>query len=126
MGVEPLGNRSEKFQHSIDTAFIAFDGFARDAKSREAVAKIFSAMKDPAAGRQETGTRLPVCSLLKDALPSETDNVLVSQFVDTFWTIEPSLEWRRRSDPNGLAWPAPLRKSTGQVRVPAVMVAEIG
>ncbi|PDT38821.1 MULTISPECIES: dimethylsulfoniopropionate lyase [Sinorhizobium] len=93
--------RSEALQSFVDAASAAFDQFAQATESRGSIAQIFSALEVPGVQRPGPGSRLPVCVHLDTALAVETQHDALRRLVDRFKTIEPLLEWRRRTNYDG-------------------------
>lgn len=96
-----MTHRSEALQSFVDAAFAAFVHFVRAPQSRRSILQIFSALEAPGTERAGPGRRLPVCSHLGAALSVEMKDEPLHRFADRFEAIEPSLEWRRRSNCDG-------------------------
>lgn len=96
-----MTGRSEALQSFVDAAFAAFGELAQDPESGRSTLQIFSALDVPGTQRSGHGSRLPVCSHLPAALAIETERRSLGLLVDRFKAIEPSLEWRRRSNSDG-------------------------
>jgi hypothetical protein len=92
-----MTHRSEALQSFVGVAGLAFDEFAQDPNSRRSVRQIFAALQTTGTERPSLGSRLPVCSHLHGALSVETAHETLRRLIDQFKTIEPMLEWRRRS-----------------------------
>ena len=91
-----MTERSEDLQLFVDTAFVAFDQFARAPEARRSMRQIFAALEKPGEMRSGPGSRLPVCGELDTALSIETGHSALQRLIDGFKDIEPQLEWRRR------------------------------
>jgi hypothetical protein len=90
--------RTETLQSFLNAAFVAFDRFANDARSRDSIKGIFSLLEAPAAQAIGRGQRLPVCDRhLADALDVTTDEPPLRALIAAFRALEPSLEWVTRS-----------------------------
>jgi len=89
--------RSESLQDFLDTAFVAFDRFADDIRSRNSIMQIFGSLEVAGVERQAPGKRLPVCEhYLKDALAPEPDHAVLKSVLARFERLEPRLEWKTR------------------------------
>jgi hypothetical protein len=87
-------HRNEALQAFVDAAFVAFDRFATDVRSRGSIMRIFSLLETPAGQRAEPGRRLAVCSrFLDEAMAVETGEPPLRALLESFRSIEPSLEW---------------------------------
>ena len=93
-------NRSEALQYFVDTAFVAFDQFSHDLRSRRSIIQLFAQSEVPGPERTGTGSRLPVCSYLGSALVEEVIPSALRNLVKRFRAIEPLLEWRLKSNPD--------------------------
>jgi hypothetical protein len=90
-------DRSESLQDFLDTAFVAFDRFTDDARSRRSITKIFTLLESPGPERTTPGKRLPVCDrYLTDALDLKSDHAALDSLAAGFARLEPRLEWRTR------------------------------
>lgn len=91
-----MTERSEDLQLFVDTAFVAFDQFARAPEARGSMREIFAALEKPGQMRSGPGSRLPVCGELDAALSIDTPHSALQRLIERFKAIEPQLEWRRR------------------------------
>ncbi|MER8499315.1 dimethylsulfoniopropionate lyase [Mesorhizobium sp. M0751] len=92
-------NRSDALQYFVDTAFVAFDQFSHDLRSRRSIIQLFAQSEVPGLERTKAGSRKPVCSHLGSALAEETIPSTLRNLVERFKAIEPLLEWRPKSNP---------------------------
>ncbi|MER9583937.1 dimethylsulfoniopropionate lyase [Mesorhizobium sp. M0276] len=92
--------RSDALQYFLDTAFVAFDRFSHDLRSRRSIIQLFAQAEVPGPERTTAGSRLPVCSYLGPALAEETVPSTLRNLVERFKAIEPLLEWRLKSNPD--------------------------
>lgn len=92
-------NRGEALQYFVDTAFVAFDQFAHDLRSRRSIIQLFAQSEVPGLERTTAGSRLPVCSYLGSALAEEAIPSTLGNLIERFKAIEPLLEWRPKSNP---------------------------
>jgi hypothetical protein len=92
-----MTSRSEPLQSFIDATVAAYDEFVRDLEARRSMLQVFSALDVAAAQRSTAGSRLPVCSHLEQALEVETSHPSLHRLIARFKSIEPLLEWHRRS-----------------------------
>ncbi|RWQ58072.1 dimethylsulfoniopropionate lyase [Mesorhizobium sp.] len=92
-------NRSEALQYFVDTAFVAFDQFSHDLRSRRSIIQLFAQSEVPGLERTKAGSRLPVCSYLGPALAEEAIPPTLRNLIERFKAIEPLLEWRLKSNP---------------------------
>lgn len=92
--------RSEALQYFADAAFVAFDRFSHDLRSRRSIIQLFAQLEVPGSERTRPGSRLPVCSYLGSALAEEAIPSAFRNLVEHFKAIEPLLEWRLKSDPD--------------------------
>ncbi|HLZ64981.1 MAG TPA: dimethylsulfoniopropionate lyase [Aliidongia sp.] len=90
-------HRSAGLQQFIDAAFNGFDLCAGIPASRRSIANILRALETPAPEATGPGERLPVCSHLEQALEVRPSSPVLLDLVTAFRTIEPSLQWRRRT-----------------------------
>lgn len=91
-------DRSESLQDFLDTAFVTFDRFADDVRSRKSITRIFALLEKPGTERTTPGKRLPVCDQhLPAALDLKSDHAVLKAFVARFERLEPRLEWRTRT-----------------------------
>ena len=98
-----MTHRSEALQSFVDIAGLAFDEFAQDPNSRRSIRQIFASLRTASSERPGPGSRLAVCSHLQDALNLETADETLLRLASQFKTIEPLVEWRRRSHDDGSA-----------------------
>lgn len=98
-----MTERSEDLQFFVDTAFVAFDQFARAPEARRSMRQIFAALEKPGKMRSGPGSRLPVCGELDTALSIETSHSALQRLIERFKGIEPQLEWRRRPNHDATA-----------------------
>jgi hypothetical protein len=90
-------DRSESLQDFLDAAFVAFDRFADDSRSRNSVMQIFEALKLPGIERATPGKRLPVCDqFLQDAFDLASEHAELKAAIARFEQLEPRLEWNTR------------------------------
>ena len=90
--------RSDALQNFLDAAFVAFDRFATDIRSRNSIMQLFAQLDVPGETRTSTGKRLPVCErFLGNALETAATNPGLARMVARFKDIEPSMEWNWRS-----------------------------
>lgn len=92
--------RSDALQQFINAAFIAFDRFAADPRSRNSMARLAALLETPAPEREGKGSRLPVCSLLDEALDLGTSQVELADLIASFRAIEPRLQWDTKERPD--------------------------
>ncbi|WP_375700442.1 MAG: dimethylsulfonioproprionate lyase family protein [Rhodobacterales bacterium] len=89
--------RNRALQEFLDAARIAYSARARDPNSVSLVEQVFATLESPAPQSQSDSGRLPVCKYLTDiANPSVSDEPDLRQVMTTFFSIEPTLRWRRR------------------------------
>ncbi|MGX5849263.1 dimethylsulfoniopropionate lyase [Mesorhizobium sp. PL10] len=91
--------RSEALQYFVDTAFVAFDQFSHDLRSRRSIIQFFAQSEVPGPERNRAGSRLPVCSYLGLALSEEVIPPTLRNLVERFKAIEPLLDWRQKPNP---------------------------
>lgn len=90
-------DRSEDLQDFLDTAFVAFDRFALDIRSRNSIMQIFGSLEVPAIERTSPGKRLPVCDrFLQQALDLKSDHAVLKSMAARFGQLERRLEWKTR------------------------------
>jgi hypothetical protein len=95
-----MSPRSEALQSFIEASYPAFEAVARGPEARRTVQEAFAALRTPAGvAAPEPGSRLPVCTLLDEALAVALAAPPLVRVVDRFRNIEPSLAWKRRPDP---------------------------
>ncbi|MCF6098883.1 dimethylsulfoniopropionate lyase [Mesorhizobium muleiense] len=92
-------NRSGALQYFVDTAFVAFDQFSHDLRSRRSIIQLFAQSEVPGPEKIRAGSRLPVCSYLGPALAEEAIPSTLRNLIERFKAIEPLLEWRLKSNP---------------------------
>ncbi len=92
--------RSDELQYFVDTAFVAFDRFSHDLRSRRSIIQLFAQSEDPGPERAGAGSRLPVCSYLGSVLAEEAIPSPLSNLVERFKAIEPLLDWRQKLNPD--------------------------
>jgi quercetin dioxygenase-like cupin family protein len=92
--------RSDALQYFVDTAFVAFDRFSHDLRSRRSIIQLFAQSEVPGPERTGAGSRLPACSCLGSALAEEAIPSTLRNLVERFRAIEPLLEWRLKSNPD--------------------------
>ncbi|SEI01288.1 Dimethlysulfonioproprionate lyase [Rhizobium tibeticum] len=95
--------RSAHLQLFIDAAFAAFDRQVEDPDGRRSILEIFGLLQREGVERPGTGSRLPVCEWLPEALALKVDDPLLQRMLGRFKSFEPRLEWRRRSKYDGNA-----------------------
>lgn len=95
--------RSADLQLFIDAAFAVFDRQVEDADGRRSILEIFGLLEREGVERHGTGTRLPVCEWLPEALALKVDDPLLQRMLGRFTSLEPRLQWRRRSKYDGTA-----------------------
>ncbi|WP_352834323.1 dimethylsulfonioproprionate lyase family protein [Mesorhizobium sp. M0830] len=76
--------RSDALQYFVDTAFVAFDRFSHDLRSRRSIIQLFAQAEVPGPERTTAGSRLPVCSYLGPALAEETVPSTLRNLVERF------------------------------------------
>lgn len=87
--------RHEDLQSFLDAAFVAFDRYATDMRSRHSLMQLFAQLESPLPRREGPGRQLPVCKrFLSAALALETGDPVLRNLVDRFVAIEPMLEWK--------------------------------
>jgi hypothetical protein len=90
--------RSEALQQFLDAAFVAFDHFATDIRSRNSIMQMFSRLEVPGEMQGFAGKRLPVCEhYLEEALENGSKDPALKPLAARFRSLEPDLEWKRRS-----------------------------
>lgn len=90
--------RREDLQDFLDTAFVAFDRFANDIRSRHSIMQIFGSLEVPGIERTSPGKRLPVCEqYLPQALEVESDSAVLKSIAAKFCELERRLEWKTRT-----------------------------
>ena len=90
--------RSEALQNFLDAAFVAFDRFAIDTRSRNSITQIFAQLDVPGVARTTPGKRLPVCEqFLEGALDIDSEARALNALVARFKAIEPLLAWKYRA-----------------------------
>lgn len=93
-------DRSDALQYFVDTAFVAFDQFAHDLRSRRSIIQLFAQSEASGLERTTAGSRLPVCSYLGSALAEEFIPPALRNLIERFKAIEPLVEWRPKSNPD--------------------------
>lgn len=92
-----MSGRSEDLQDFLDAAFVAFDRFASDIRSRKSIMQIFGSLDVPGIERTSPGKRLPVCDLfLQQALDLKSDQAVLMTMAARFSQLERRLEWKTR------------------------------
>jgi hypothetical protein len=90
--------RSATLQNFLNAAFVAFDSFADDVRSRASIIQIFSLIETRAEQRKRPGHRLPACEqYLDDVLEVQTDQAALRALLKSFAAVEPLLEWTTKS-----------------------------
>lgn len=90
--------RSDALQSFLDTAFVAFDQFAKDLRARQSVMQIFAHLETPQTERANIGKRLPVCTrYFGKVLAEKSEHPSLNNLIERFETLEPLLEWKWRS-----------------------------
>ncbi len=72
-------NRSGALQYFVDTAFVAFDQFSHDLRSRRSIIQLFAQSEVPGLERTKAGSRLAVCSYLWPGVGGRGDPVYAPQ-----------------------------------------------
>lgn len=98
-----MTERDEQLQLFLDATFVAYDRQVRSADGRRSILEIFGMLERPGVARQTTGSRLPACDWLPEALSVKTDQPALLRFLDLFQAIEPRLQWVRRRKYDGTA-----------------------
>lgn len=90
--------RLDALQAFLDAAFVAFDQFAEDPRSRLSVTQILAQLEASQTQRSDIGKRLPVCErYLGDVLATKTGKTSLDVLIGRFTALEPALEWKWRS-----------------------------
>ncbi|EUB99842.1 hypothetical protein PMI07_006123 [Rhizobium sp. CF080] len=92
--------RSIALQQFIDAAFVAYDRFAVDRRSREPLQRMASMLQTPAREREGQGLRLPVCAILDEALDHDMGQAELTDLVAKFRPIESRLIWDLKERPD--------------------------
>lgn len=92
--------RSDALQQFIDAAFVAYDRFAVDPRSRAPLQRLASLLRTPASERQGPGSRLPVCALLDDALDLGEVQDELTELAAKFRAVEPRMIWDLKERPD--------------------------
>jgi len=98
-----MTERNENLQFFLDTAFVAFDQFAKAPATLRPILQIFAALEHSGTACPGPGSRLPVCEYLDTALSVDVHQPSLKRLIERFKVIEPQLEWRRRMTYDGTA-----------------------
>jgi hypothetical protein len=97
--------RSDALQQFVNATLIAFNRFAADPRSRSSMERLSLLLEIVAPERQDAGSRLPVCTLLDEALDLKTGQTELANLIESFRVIEPRLRWDTKSRPDKSASP---------------------
>ncbi|CDZ40092.1 Putative transcriptional regulator protein [Neorhizobium galegae bv. officinalis] len=90
--------RSEALQDFLNTAFVAFDRFAKDPRARQSLMQIFAHLQTSLPERVNIAKRLSVCGLyLEGVLAEKAEQPPLNILLRRFAALETQLEWNRRS-----------------------------
>ncbi|TGQ54498.1 transcriptional regulator [Mesorhizobium sp. M1C.F.Ca.ET.193.01.1.1] len=90
--------RSEALQKFLDGAFLAFDRFAVDIRSRKSLTQLFAQLNVPGVERTTPGSRLAVCErFLAPAMDLTPNEPTLQALISLFKALEPKLEWKWRA-----------------------------
>ena len=95
--------RREALQQFLDAAFVGFDRFSVDIRSRGSVTQAFALLDMPGPQKHGDGSRLPACSYLDQALSAAAIRPGLDNVIRTFRLIEPGINWTARSNPGSSA-----------------------
>lgn len=98
-----MTDRSADLQFFLDAAFAAFDGHVKDPDGRRSILEIATLLERAGVERRGPGSRLPACAWLSAVLSQTTNEPALQRMTEHFQSLEPRLQWKRRTADDGTA-----------------------